>query len=179
VTYNTNVYLGPYSSEAARSELATWLWREPWSFLGAALLLLPALARAIAALGSFRSGGVARAYAASGFESTLAIVTLVLFVTTSAGLRLWPHYFITVIAWFGLIAGTRFEQAVRFASRKRRFLASASAAVLFAAFVVAAVEHRVSRIADEQRHGIWRPGRPDPLCDFIDRHSRPEDVIFI
>jgi 4-amino-4-deoxy-L-arabinose transferase-like glycosyltransferase len=179
VQYNAEVYLGPYTWGPARLELSTWLWREPWAFLGAALILLPAVARVVAMLGAFRSGNLARAYTSAGYESTLAVVTLVLFLTTSAGFRLWPHYFVTTLAWFALIIGARFEQVVRLASRKRRVIATAIATTLLCAFVALAVEHRLFRILDERRHGVWQPARPDPLCDFVQRHSQTDDAIFI
>lgn len=182
VGYNANIYMRPYRGAPNYDHVTHFLLdldtRGLISF-AIVLTLLAGIARAFGEFRSFRPAALLESYAGVGFEATVALAALVTFVSAVAPLRMWPHYFIVAIPWFGLLAGVWIERLLRLGTQKGRAAAHAVFAVGMAAFAGVAVQRELSIYEAGRQAGGWQHSGADKVCGFIDQHSLLADTIFV
>jgi len=83
-------------------------------------------------------------------------------------LRIWPHYFVPVWAFLGLILGVLIERITVRGARSPRLAQGAVVLVVGTLLTISAVI-RLGQVVRDHRNGAMRGPRPDPACAVIDR----------
>lgn len=181
-TYNSRIYMSPYNGVKLLDAFTGFMYEQPWVvggfMMGTAWSIVRVLVPPPSGYG--RGLNLLRAYAAAGLECTAAWIALALYASAVAPMRFWPHYFLPVLPFFGLVLGLRGEQALPFDVNGRR-APLASFALLLAAVCALGfcVDRRLSRLRFEAAQGVWRAEKHEPVCDVIDQNSEPEDPLFV
>jgi hypothetical protein len=176
--YNAEIYMAPYKNVPFFKEFGDLLHREPWSIGGFLIASAWGISRPISAMGGRR--GVARGYASTGLEATAALLAIMMFVAAVAPMRNWPHYFICLYPFVGLLIGVQGELILKGqGSRAFRGAAHVVAAASLIGYFVAVSTGRLRSL--DQAHPAGSPSSmtPEPLCAVIDSHSGPSDSLFI
>jgi hypothetical protein len=144
----------------------------------AATLVVTLIARGLRRLVNARRQGLPL-WSAPGFEFWTGAATLAGLVSSAAALRFWPHYFIAVLTYGGLTLGLSIDAVLRARSRSRRLVLLLVTAVTLVAVAGVAVWTRSAAMVRERQSGKWAAAEPEPICDFVRRHSTATDKIFI
>jgi 4-amino-4-deoxy-L-arabinose transferase-like glycosyltransferase len=186
VTYNADVYLSPYSPRVKAALVRSWIVDK-----GVLLGILSAIAmwgftRPLASSRGLRD--LPRAYDEHGFVATVALGSLSVVAASNAALRDFPHYYIQVVPWCGLLLGLVVQHAVESNPRRVvRLPGGLRAAVVHAlilapiAFVLAiGVDRRFETYArDRERKRAYTTLRDSSLCRYVRAHSRPDEALFV
>jgi 4-amino-4-deoxy-L-arabinose transferase-like glycosyltransferase len=176
-TYNADIYMSGYRNANVAGAFAGFMNGQPWAVGGFVFSMAASFARPFALMTRSPSG-ILRAYAASGLECTAASIALLLFVSAVAALRFWPHYFLCVLPFVGLVIGLRGEEAL--GSRGgRSALAGLVLLSLTTAFLGFAADHRLAQFRQEARSGGHAPARDAAVCRIIDSYSAPGESLFV
>jgi hypothetical protein len=177
--YNAEIYMSPFKDVPFSRELNSLLMREPWAIGALAIVSGWGIA---APLSGMKRGnlGVARGYAAAGFEATSAWLAMLMFAAAVAPMRNWPHYFLCVYPFVGLLVGAQGETLLR-GQGAPRFQVAAHVVAASALIAYFAQMSAVRLVALEQAHPLGAPSAitPEPLCKVIDEQSGPRDAVFI
>ena len=180
--YNAHIYMAPYRGANFIEAFTGFMNKEPWAVGGFALSMAWAVGRPFAAMGEGRPriAGLLRGYAAAGLECTAAWMALSLFASAVAPLRFWPHYFLPVFPFVGLVIGLRGEGALPLDREGRRApVASLVLLALSTALLGFCVDRRLVQFRAEARHGQWQAETWEPACDVIAANSSPGDSLFV
>jgi hypothetical protein len=178
-TYNAKVYMEPYRGTSLVNEVGGLIDKYTLFSFGVVLIVVWGLFVIPLARLQHGGGGLSRllaAYAARGFEVTVAAQAVVALLPAVLAMRYWAHYFIPVLPWVGFAIGLVLEGSVGLIDRL------APASILFvggaalAGYVHVALAQRVDTLARAQ---MGSPHQTDPICSEIDAHSRPDERIFI
>ncbi|HEY6558236.1 MAG TPA: hypothetical protein VI072_13225 [Polyangiaceae bacterium] len=176
--YNARIYMEPYPASAIVPLTAIWWNGNRWAWLIAATLVVTLIARGLRRLVNARRQSVPW-WSAPGFEFWTAASTLAGLVSSAAALRYWPHYFIAVLTYVGLTLGLSIDALLRTRSRARRLVALLVTAVTLVGVAAVGVLSRSTAMLLERQSGEWAAAEPEPICDFVRRHSTATDKIFI
>lgn len=177
--YNTEIYIAPFLARSLRDQITHGLlFGQPWAVLGAVLVLSSTLGAAVSTLSGWRTRDVAGNYARNGFALTAGLGAAIILAVTMAG-RIWPHYFVVALAWFALALGLSLERSLWITGAQHHLAATLATFTFLLLFVGAAVDRRVIQFAAERRGGGWADAKGDPICEPLERHSRPLDPIFV
>lgn len=178
-TYNADVYMSPFGGKRAAAAIASFISEQPWAIGAFVFMSALSLSRAFVAMqGSV--GGVLRGYAAHGLECTAALVAVVLFVSAVAALRFWPHYFLCVLPFVGIVLGIRGTTLLGLNDgRVQGVVAAFALLALPTALMIYGCDSRVAEFRREARSGSWRPLTHEPICDVIDKYSKPGESLFV
>jgi hypothetical protein len=183
VAYNTRVY-GPALSGAARDRAVNETLLGHYDLLLVAAPLLGwALSRLFAGARSLRD--LTRAYAADGFDATVALSAALSLFAADSSLRNFGHYYVQVIPWAALLGGVVIDRvATRSGFEARRHALRTTLArsvILLPLFVVAWMGWRAR--ADGYRKDRDVQGDFDtlewPICKYLRERTRPTDSIFM
>jgi hypothetical protein len=171
-TYNFEVYLFPFRGLSRWVVFRNWLSANLLGLTLASGAIAWGLARLVLAVKSAR--GFWAGYHQVGFTVTVALSAALGFVGAKMGMRDFPHYFLQVVPWLGLLCGLIAEPAQAPLSPRRLALYQALVLLPFLVFTVVVWQPR----AIEQRRYAARyaPGR---ICAAIQEHSKPDDHIFV
>jgi hypothetical protein len=128
---------------------------------------------------------VARAYAANGFEVTVALGFILSLVGASVGLRDFGHYYLPIVPWGSLLAGLLVERAIRSIRgetqpRPRRVLwVRASLLVPLALFATLGWLQKERDYATDPDVLALFDTQDWPICKFLKERTQPSDSIFI
>jgi len=174
LTYNSSVYMAPFTRRMVFEEIGSFLW-------GNALwLIIAALAITWGFWSVFR--GAKRSEIASRWDAraTIALCALASLVASHSTLRSFYHYYIPIVPWFALLGTSAAFSAVRWLearghkSSRRLFLAA------FFAFAVLRVGVREWTLPTRAKDPpAWTKPAALPLCDLVRAHSKDGDAIFI
>lgn len=178
VEYNAKIYMEPYPAASVLPQIAAWFNADPWTYFAAVLLPLTPVCRGLAAfLGSPRRAGPR--LATFGFEFTTASSALIAMLSSAAAFRIWPHYFTAVLTYYGVLIGVYVDDALRAKSRADRARGTIVTSLVLLGLVAALALSRAGSMVAERKGGGWAPAEPEPICDFVHRHSAPGQKIFI
>jgi len=171
-------YMAPYQGRVA-SMIADWFIGDPWAILGASLALVIAIGASLSRVTEPSFKGLLLGFGSAGFETGVGLTGVVLMLAAALPLRIWPHYFVPVWAFLGLILGVLIERvAARGAPSPR--LGQAAVVVIVGTLLTISAVNRINGIAKDYRNGGWHNPRPDPACAAIDRIAGPgREEIFI
>jgi hypothetical protein len=156
-------YMAPYQGRVA-SMIGDWFIGDPWAILGASLALVIAVGASLGRVTEFSLKGVLAGFGSAGFQTGVGLTGVVLMLAAALPLRIWPHYFVPVWAFLGLILGVLIERiAVRGAPSPR--LGQAAVVLIVGTLLTISAVTRINQIAREHRSSP----RPDPACAVIDR----------
>jgi 4-amino-4-deoxy-L-arabinose transferase-like glycosyltransferase len=175
LTYNTNVYMQPYSD--VWRAVGNWFLDQPYVLVGVALTAMVAVARPLSRVDSWTPRGLARAYAATGFETTAALMGLLLLLTAALPLRFWPHYFIPVYPFLGIALGVLVEQLV--GGPEQPLARQLPVGLVAAALLIICGSQRLADLQQQRARGGWGNPRPDAICAEVDKYARPREPIFV
>ncbi len=173
VTYNSKYYMAPFTLERAIKVYRDWMvWRATWVAMGVALVAL-GIARALAGV---RGRDVWQSADSQGFLLVVAMCAGLSGTVANGTLRDFPHYYVQAVPWFALLFGVLVEDFVVpvDASAERRTLMHLAVLVPTVAVVWWMYTSKLESYRADQR----RRRRP-LVCDYVGRHSRPEDSIYI
>ncbi|HEX7671206.1 MAG TPA: hypothetical protein VF395_16545 [Polyangiaceae bacterium] len=175
-TYNADIYMSGYHNVDVAQAFASFMADTPWAVGGFVFVTAACFARPFALM--VRSpNGILRGYAASGLESTAASVALLLFASAVAALRFWPHYFLCVLPFVGLIVGVRGDEAIRARGGEER---SAVATLVLLAITTSFVSFAADRRLAAFPHGLaFDPAHSERVCSVVDARSRPGESLFV
>jgi hypothetical protein len=179
-TYNAKIYMAPYRDVPFRDSLRGFLFAQPWFYFVVAALSTWGLARPVAEIQRFPRD-LFRAYAATGLEVTLSLLTLIVFFALASPKRFWPPYFILVYPFVAMNVGLR--AAIMFDRARGRPAAKFAGALVLGALVSGWVAYpareRMLSLFNDRRAGKWVAARPEPICDELDKYSGPDDSLFV
>ncbi|MBK7579898.1 MAG: hypothetical protein IPI67_06790 [Myxococcales bacterium] len=178
--YNAEVYMAPHRADSFRTVFDRLFDHRSYALLGLAVLVIGSLLARIAALGP-RPWQPAREYTKGGFELTLVWLTLLALLGALAPLRFFFHYFLPLFPLAALLVGVGIERTFMQAGGSRAAFAAASALVVVSLFAITLFAHdRLMRgLRESRKAGDWSGVYPEPVCDFIDAHSKPGSPLFI
>ncbi|GMV16432.1 MAG: hypothetical protein AMXMBFR56_46560 [Polyangiaceae bacterium] len=178
--YNAEVYMAPHRDDSFRTVFDRLFDHRSYALLGLAVLVIVGLLARVAALGP-RPWRLSREYGKGGFELTLVWLTLLALVGALAPLRFFYHYFLPLFPLAALLVGLGVERAFAQAGGSRAAFGVASALAVVSLFAVTLFAHdRLMRgLTDARKGGGWSGVYPEPVCDFIDLHSKPGTPLFI
>ncbi|HMJ10681.1 MAG TPA: hypothetical protein VK524_04695 [Polyangiaceae bacterium] len=178
VEYNAKIYMEPYRGVVIRDEIAKWWGADAWTCFAAILLTLVPLSRSLGALvGSPRDA--ARRLTSIGFEFATASSALLGLLSAIVAFRIWPHYFIAILTYFALLIGIYVDDALRAPKQLQRLTAVLVTALLLLVMIRAVTLNRYRFMVKERKEGGWSAAAPEPICNFVERHSRRDQKIFI
>lgn len=177
--YNAEIYMSIFPGVTVIAAFTGFLYQQPWP-IGAFFIVIGCAV--VRPLGLMRPSwrGMLRGYAAVGLESTAAWIALAMFVAGVAAMRFWPHYFLGVLPFVGLVLGLQSERLLREAASRND---SARPALAFLVLIVAAnafwTDRRYTGFLGEATAGGWRVNQDAPACQVIASYSRPRDSLFV
>ncbi len=177
-TYNMDVYMAPYRYTNKAQAVLAWVQDQPIVALAVALPFGAALVSPLFEIDSLSPRRLLAAYARVGFETTSAIIGISMMASALATMRFWPHYFLIVGPWAGMIVGLRAEQALRARPALGRTLGYAGLSALIVSIVWFGAIRRITNMTAEQKSGSWAPARPDAICTEVDRYTKASDGLF-
>jgi hypothetical protein len=173
ITYNSKYYMAPFTIERAIKAYRDWMvWRATWVTMGVALVAL-GIARALTGT---HGRGVWRSADSRGFVLVVALCAGLSGAVANGTVRDFPHYYVQAVPWFALLFGVLVEDFVTpvDAAAGRRTLIHLAVLVPTVAVVWSMYASKLENYRADQR----RRQRPR-VCEYVDRHSRPEDSIYI
>jgi hypothetical protein len=176
-SYNVEIFMQPFRRSSFVHEFLNWVWGQgSLAILGFSAFALSCAASASRVLGDRWDRMSDREIAAAVGEGLAAVQAVVVLIAAAAAIRFWPHYFLVVFPWVGLVVGFRVNRSIEAGSRLGWVPCAAVGAVLVAATAAAA-----GRRHDLWSHDIRVPfaAGHDPVCQLVDARSRPEDRIFV
>jgi hypothetical protein len=179
-TYNADVYMAPHRHDSLRKAFDPLFDDRSFALLGLGLAVIGVLAARVAALGP-RPIKPVRAYVSGAFELTLTLLTLLALLGALAPMRFFFHYFVPLFPLVALLVGVGFERTLVQSKGSRLGFGLASVLVVLGVLSVTLFANdRVMRGLREYRHnGGWTGAYPEPVCAYIDAHSRPGSPLFI
>jgi hypothetical protein len=173
VGYNKDVYMAPF----APGEI-TQVWRAWVTHYAMQLTLTLGLcAWGLARPYLFRGArGYVRGFADDGFTPTVALGALLGLVVCNGALRGFPHYYVQVVPWVGLLFGLLIEDLVavlhgRRALVVRALLAAPALALTFAGWQWGLRQHRASNKGMRE----WA----DSVCALVGDNVGPDERLFV
>jgi len=178
IRYNSEIYMAPYAHAIWRTTVNGWM-AEHVVLLSIAIVTIGwGLTWPIARAN--RMCNLACAWDEEGFRATVSLEALLAIAASNAALRDFPHYYVQVVPWCGLLLGLFIEHAL-VGGGSHRSTYRAAVIVLPALFFTASVWHhrvRAYRI-DRATHNAWQDSRNGPICVFVREHSSPTDKLFV
>ncbi|HVU01251.1 MAG TPA: hypothetical protein VHE30_05850 [Polyangiaceae bacterium] len=176
--YNSQTYMAPYKNVHTVDAFVGFMWDHTFAVAGFAFIVSSAIARPFSRAKSFPRGFL-RAYAEAGVDCTAALVGLALFVSAVVALRFWPHYFLGVVPFAGLLVGFRAEEAISGGGKTGSFLGTLVLLGLVTGFLGFSSENKLAQFERDAKRGGWAPLRHEAVCDVIDRFSKPGESLFV
>ena len=177
--YNAEVYMSAYRDVSFVDAFTGFLYERPWA-VGA--FFMSVSCSLVRPLGFMRASvrGMLRGYAAVGLESTTAWIALAMFVAAVAPMRFWPHYFLGVFPFVGLVIGIQAERLLLERGNPRN---ATLPALAFLALVVALgafwADRRHESLLFDASTGRWSTHQDEQTCQIIDSYSQPDDSLFV
>ncbi|HEX7480845.1 MAG TPA: hypothetical protein VF331_23790 [Polyangiales bacterium] len=181
LTYNSKVYLGPFTAAARGVAVQDWFANHA-IMLG--LLLTTggwAASRSLATAPALRQ--LPRHHDQHGFVATVGLGALSLSLTSNAALRDFMHYYIQAVPWCGLLLGVLVEHALGSPltlSGPRR--AAIHGLILLPALYLLYIgtQQRFEHYDADRRSGrAFRDPHEQAVCAYVHAHSRPDQTLFI
>jgi hypothetical protein len=177
VTYNTRVYLAASlgfkplvdSADAVRGHFYVFLALAPLVFW---LMLGPFLR-----VSHWRE--LPKVYAAHGFDTTVAIATLIAPFAANATLRNFDHYYVQALPFAGFLLGIAVERLLGELSGVRALVARSLALVPLILVVELGWRYRVQSFRLDPTMIFRFSSHESPVCKLIEKHSTPADSIFV
>jgi hypothetical protein len=181
VTYNSDVYLDPYSTEAKVNTIRGWVTSHGILLGILAPIALWGATRPLAAASRLRDWP--RAFDEHGFVATVALGALAVVAISNAALRGFIHYYVQIVPWCGLLLGVLVERAVEGRPRIGVFRPmGVRALILLPLILVTQVgsAHLFNRYAHDRRtRRAFVDLRSSDICKYIRAHSKPEESLFV
>ncbi len=179
-TYNADVYMAPYRDTPLREPFDRWLRGSQLFFCVVGLAGMWGVVRWISEIRTFPRG-LLGAYASVGLEATASLLTLISFVAMASPQRYFPPYFILVYPFVALVVGI---VTAKIAERGQgTFAARLTGSLVLASSVAIGVGYsanlRLRDLVTQRKAGQWQAALPEPICDFFDQYSGPDDSVFI
>jgi hypothetical protein len=179
VRYNADIYMLPYRGTAYLPEIAAFIRKHPWEVGPFGFVLAVAIARPFSQMEPGWSGFI-RGYARTGFETTSALIAFAMFAAAISALRFWPHYFLCVYPFVGLVIGMHADLLLENrSSRPWGAVGNFVVALAFAALTIEYSEARIATLEKERAKGSWKTPVDEPLCPVLDAWSKPGDTLFV
>jgi 4-amino-4-deoxy-L-arabinose transferase-like glycosyltransferase len=180
-TYNSQVYLGPYPTQAKIDTLRAWA-ADHGVLLG---ILAPmgmwAVTRPLAAAPRLRY--LPRAWDEHGFVATVGAGALLSVATANAPMRDWAHYYIPVVPWCGLLLGLLVELCLTSRSRigaLRDGVVRALVLLVMTGGLYIGTRQRFDRYAIDRRlHHAFSDDYTATVCAWVKARSGPRDALFV
>ena len=177
-TYNVRVYMAPYAGHAIGVELNQFFRDWPWTMLLIVVLCILG-ARPAAEITSPRS--IPKAIASHGLEVTTSLLLLAAFIGFTSPRRFWAPYHHLYFPFLAIALGVRIGLLLE--SGKGNWIGRLASQILVGGFFVWWVCYVANlRIGDFDKivaAGGRYPALPEPMCDFFQKYSGPNDSIFI
>jgi hypothetical protein len=183
VTYNREVYMGPYGPGSLDRELRNWLMSHGTVALALVLVLLGGLLRVVpTVLRGDRS--LVAAYRSVAFEATCTWQAAFALIGTIMPLRFWTQYELPPVPWVALLIGLGLEKWCDLGWTTQRGTLRRGVGALLTGLVLVGLtaplmDQKIQNWHDERASGRWRSARPDPLCKVIDKYAKHHEPIFI
>lgn len=177
--YNARVYMEPYASESSLSAILSRLHAHPLLTLALLVPLLLGLLIPLSRARSFSVRELLKGHASIGLEAIVALQTAVALFAAFMPLRFWPHYFVSVVPFVGLLVGLRVDAMLGNVSRWPSLVARASMMLALVGWFGEAHGARLVFLREERAKGSLRNERSNDVCRLIDAHSKPKERIFI
>ena len=177
--YNTEIFLSPYKSISLQKELAGWYMDNP--FPVGTLFLIGGLAGAqmLRHLHGFRRAAWGRALQDKAFELVVLAEFLLFLVAMIIQMKWWHHQMVALLPFLGLLFGLRVETAMHNGTRLGRTITLLAQTMFALCFLFISFDAKMLRLQRERGGGLWTNAVPDPICDLIRKHSKPDDSIYV
>ena len=179
-TYNSEVYLGPYTRQAKIDVLVGWSANNGVLLGILAAVSLWAITRPLAAAPKLRQ--LPRAWDEHGFVATVGVGALLASLASNSPLRGFIHYYLAVVPWCGLLLGLVVERALETRHTLAPHRDAVIRALVLAPMVVVAamgVGTRFSGFARDRAKGGFGDMHGSPICKYVQAHSGPKDTLFV
>lgn len=190
VTYNRDSYMFPFRDRSIREHYRDWLAIRPYEVACSLLAVSWGLSQLVAA--RVREGSLVRAFHASGFDVAVALMAVGGVIGARASMREFEHYYLMAVPGFALLGGSLVEAATRSQgappSLARAPLRALHHALLLAPLVLVGevawsqrqIHHMVAWSTQHMRlTDLATAHEEPPVCDFIRKHSRPDEPLFV
>ncbi len=175
--FNAKIYMEPYQGKII-SSLVALFFEWTWAQVALALALVVAIGRPLSRIREFSARGLAKAAGSTAFETMVGFGAVMLTLGAAIPLRIWPHYFIPIWPFFGLVAGVGVEGVLR-RGEVARVGGQLVVAVILGSLLVGFGVRKLL-LLHEQRdvQGWYKNPRPNPVCAEIDRLAGPGHEAF-
>jgi hypothetical protein len=178
--YNTEIFLAPYKVMPLQRELAGWFMDNPFPVGTMFLIAGLAAAEFVRQLRGLDRGSVTKALKDKAFELVVLAHFLIALVTMIIQMKWWHHQMVALLPFLGLLFALRVDVALRVGTRLGRTLALLLQTGLALLFLFVSYDAKMLRLQRERgAAGLWRSAVPDPICDKIQKHSKPSDRIYV
>jgi hypothetical protein len=181
VTYNAEIYMAPFTVGFRRQILHEWITAHIVPLCLAVPIVGWAATRPLVL--AMRSRDLGRAYDESGFIATVGLGTVAVIASSNAALRDFPHYYVQLVPWGGLLLGLAVDHGIgRISHRNGLRAAIVHALVLLPIVVLASIgwNSRRERCEKDRFAGRAFPGKElDRVCAYVNAHTKPSDRIFV
>ena len=157
--YNARVYLEPYQGRVV-STMLDWFYGQPYAAVPLGMAVAVGVGRRLS-----RPPAI--------FETTVALAAVTQLVASAYGLRGWPHYFIPIWPWIGLLFGVCLELVLRRDDETTPLRSQIAVAAVVGGMLVFTGGGRLVSLFEQRAQGWHRNPRPEPLCAEIDRIAGP------
>ena len=171
-------YMAPFQGRVV-AMVTSRLMGDPWAILGASLALVIAVGVSLSRVTELSLKGLLVGFGSAAFETGVGLTGIVVMIAAAMPLRDWPHYFVPVWPFLGLILGILIERvAVRGAPSPR--LGQAAVVLIVGTLLTLSAVTRLNQDERAYARGERRNPRPDPACAAINRIAGPgREEIFI
>jgi hypothetical protein len=187
VTYNSKIYLGPYSALAKLNVYGSWTAKYGVLLGILGPLGMWAVLRPVLSASGIRD--LPRAYDEHGFLATVGLGSMMLVVASNAALRDFIHYYIIIVPWCGLLFGALVEHMLEARGsapgeqgegRYRPALIRALVLLPLITVTLIGSGQRLARHAREiNNKEVFDDGRTSAICAFIKESSKADDALFV
>ena len=183
VTYNREIYMGPYGRGSFRRETMKWVMSHGPKTAVLVLVILGGVVRVAVPVARAGRHGVA-AYRRLGFEATCTWQAVLAVIGTVMPLRFWSQYELPPAPWLALLVGLGLDHwSQRESAGERRSVQRAYGTVVMGVLLLGVtaplMSNRLTTWKQQRKQGSYRNARPDVLCESVDKYARRDEPIFI
>lgn len=177
--YNTEIFLAPYRVIPLQRELASWFMDNPFPVGTMFLIAGFSGAEIVRHLAGADRASWLRALEAKAFELVVLVLFLMSLVFMIIQQKWWHHQMVALLPFLGLLFGMRVELALKVGTRLGRIYALLLQTMLALLFLFVSFDAKMLRLQRERGGGYWTDALPDPICEIVDKHSKPSDRIYV
>lgn len=180
-TYNAEIYAKVSPDTSYKKGFDIWMREHTWMVALTMLIAAWGIVRPLTSSASLRD--FPRAHAAAGLEASVAWMALFSIVPMVLAKRFWPSYELLPFPYVAMGAGVLLARSVSLSAEGSDFWPRFSGVVLLGSLLSGWVGYSASSklkdLVERRKAGGYQPALPEPLCDLVDKHSKPGEPLFV